>query len=73
MTPADYTICVKNIPTGLSVDYKTELKNLFENYAVLDSTKKIIVRKVVLVYDIEEIIELEKKLDTLIERKKEAI
>ncbi|CAD8147563.1 unnamed protein product [Paramecium octaurelia] len=73
LTPADYTICVKNIPTGLSVDYKAELTNLFQKYAVLDSTKEIIVRKVVLVYDIEEIIELEKKLDTLIERKKEAI
>lgn len=30
-------------------------------------------RKVVLVYDIEEIIELEKKLDEIVERKKEAI
>jgi hypothetical protein len=33
----------------------------------------MIVRKVVLVYDIEEIIELEKKLDEILERKKEAI
>ncbi|CAD8069040.1 unnamed protein product [Paramecium sonneborni] len=73
LTPADYTICVKNIPTGLSVDYKYELKNLFENYSVLDSTKTIIVRKVVLVYDIEEIIELEKQLDQLIQQKKDAI
>ncbi|CAD8055184.1 unnamed protein product [Paramecium primaurelia] len=73
LTPADYTICVKNIPTGLSVDYKYELKNLFENYSILDSTKQIIVRKVVLVYDIEEIIELEKKLDQLLQSKKDAI
>jgi len=53
LTPADYTICVKNLPIGLNVDYKWEIKNLFENYAVLDSSKKIIVRKVVLVYNIE--------------------
>jgi hypothetical protein len=25
LTPADYTICVKNIPTDLNVDYKWEI------------------------------------------------
>lgn len=39
----------------------------------MDSEKKIIVTKVVLVYDIEEIIELEKELDELVDRKKEII
>jgi hypothetical protein len=29
LTPSDYTICVKNIPTGLDIDYKRELTTLF--------------------------------------------
>jgi hypothetical protein len=48
---------VKNIPIVLEVDYKEELKTIFENYAVLDSNVKIEVKKIVLVYDIAEIIE----------------
>lgn len=39
----------------------------------MDSEKKISVTKVVLVYDIEEIIELEKELDELVDRKKDLI
>lgn len=74
LTPADYTICVKNIPTGLQVqNYKFEIKNLFETVAVLDSSTKIVVRKVVLVYDIEDIIKLEHQLDDLVQKKKRAI
>jgi hypothetical protein len=34
LTPADYTICVKNIPTDLNVDYKWELHKIFETTAV---------------------------------------
>jgi hypothetical protein len=66
LTPADYTVCVKNIPKDLNVDYRAELKYIFENYAVSDPSKPIEVKKVVLVYDIEEIIELEKSLDNII-------
>jgi hypothetical protein len=40
---------------------------------VLDSEIEIIVSKVVLVYDIEEIIKLEKELDELVEEKKGAL
>jgi hypothetical protein len=73
ITPSDYTICVKNIPKGLQVDYKHELTSIFQNYAVLDSEIEIVVSKVVLVYDIEEVIELEKELDKLIDEKKKAL
>lgn len=73
ITPADYTICVKNIPKGLDVDYKWELTNIFQNYAVLDSELELVIRKVVLVYDIEEIVELEEELDKLVDKKKERI
>lgn len=73
ITPADYTLCVKNIPKDLDVDYKKELKYIMENHAVLNSEEKIQVRKVVLVYNIDEFIELEEKLNELVEKKKEAI
>lgn len=59
ITPADYTVCVKNIPVDLEVDYHDELKKIFENSAVLDSSEAIIVEKIVLIYDIDEIIEME--------------
>ncbi|CAD8048026.1 unnamed protein product [Paramecium sonneborni] len=71
LTPADYTVCVKNIPTELGVDYQQELKNLFEKEAVVGES--IVVKKVVLVYDIEDVIVIEKELDQLIEKKKELI
>ncbi|CAK64341.1 unnamed protein product (macronuclear) [Paramecium tetraurelia] len=73
LTPADYTVCVKNIPLGLGLNYKWELKHMFETCAVISDTNPIVVKKVVLVYDIEEIIEMEKKLDELVERKKDII
>ena len=73
LTPADYTVCVKNIPRGLDVKYRDEITSIFENYAVQDSQHPIIVKKVVLVYDIDEIIEKEEQLDKLVEKKKEAI
>ncbi|CAD8136214.1 unnamed protein product [Paramecium pentaurelia] len=71
LTPADYTVCVKNIPIGLGLDYQWELKHMFETCAV--TGEQIIVKKVVLVYDIEEIIDIEKELDLLIDKKKELI
>lgn len=73
LTPADYTIFVKNIPTNLPVDYILELKYMFENFAVMNSETPIVVEKVVLVYDIEEIIGMEHDLDNLIKKKKRAL
>lgn len=73
ITPSDFTIIVKNIPTGLTVDYKHELTLLFQNYAVLDSEAEVVVSKVVLVYNIEQLIGLEKELDELMEEKKRAL
>lgn len=55
-TPADFTIIVKNIPKDLKVDYKKELKNIFERPDPKNpNIKEIEVSKVTLVYDIEEI------------------
>jgi hypothetical protein len=68
-TPADFTVLVTNLPQNLpKVDYHFEIKNIMENYAALnvDSEEEqiqIIVKKIVLVYNIEEIIDFEKKLD----------
>lgn len=70
ITPSDFTVCVKNIPKGLAVDYKKEITNLFQNYAVFDSEMEMKVTKVVLVYDIEEIIQLENEINELIKQKK---
>jgi len=37
ITPADFTIALKNIPMGLKdVDYHFEIKNIMENYACLN-------------------------------------
>lgn len=32
-SPSDYTVCVKNIPTGLDVDYAKELRTIFTDLA----------------------------------------
>lgn len=66
-------MCLKNIPTKLNVDYKWEITNIMENYALMDSEYKLTVKKVVLVYDIEEIVKLEKQMEHLIDRKKDTI
>ena len=73
LTPSDYTITVKNIPTGLKLDYKANLKNIFENYAIQDSSFPIVVEKVVLVYNITDIIEMEEELKDLVEKKKKQL
>jgi hypothetical protein len=56
VTPKDYTICIKNIPLGLDLDYHEHIKNILENYSIADPDKvkvPILVKKIVLVYDIE--------------------
>ena len=60
---------VKKIPTGMDVDYKVELAKILTYQAVPQSEVQIVVSKVVLVYDIEEIIDLEKELKTLVHKK----
>ncbi len=67
VTPADYTIIVKNIPRELKIDYEKELEHIFTHNAVQD--KIINVTKIVLVYDIDYLIELEDRLDKAIKRK----
>lgn len=60
-TPTDYTILVKNIPKGLDTDYELELYHLFRYNAVPGQELKI--SKIVLVYDIDYLLELEDKLE----------
>ena len=67
ITPADYTIIVKNIPRELKIDYEKELEHIFTHNAVHNAT--ITVAKIVLVYDIDYLLELEDKLDLAIARK----
>ncbi len=39
VTPKDYTICIKNIPLGLDLDYHEHIKNILENYSIADPDK----------------------------------
>lgn len=59
---------VKNIPK-LKSDYKDVLKNMFENYAA--DGRELQVTKIVLVYDLDEVIELEETMKDLIREKQE--
>ncbi|CAK58012.1 unnamed protein product (macronuclear) [Paramecium tetraurelia] len=68
LTPSDYTICVKNIP-NLNQDYKEVLKNIFQNYAA--DGRELTVTKIVLVYNLDEVIELEESLKEMIREKQE--
>ncbi|CAD8188436.1 unnamed protein product [Paramecium octaurelia] len=70
LTPSDYTIMVTNIPKTLNVNYRWELTNLFQNYAVSDNNFQITVTKVVLVYNITEILTEEAKIQTTLQKKK---
>lgn len=60
LTPSDYTIIVKNIPLKLNIDYAKELHHIFTNNAA--EGKKLNIAKIVLVYDIDYLIELEANL-----------
>ncbi|CAD8169509.1 unnamed protein product [Paramecium pentaurelia] len=68
LTPSDYTICVKNIPK-LNEDYREVLKNIFQNYAA--DGRELFVTKIVLVYNLDEVIELEEALKEMIREKQE--
>lgn len=60
---------VKNIPRGLDVDYKDELSKIFTFNAVPVSESRIVVTKVVLVFNIEELIKKEEGLKEIVEEK----
>jgi hypothetical protein len=66
LTPADYTVLIKNLPRGLDADYKKEIEDIMKFKA---TSKELNIKKVVLVYDIEYIEELEIKLDKSVKRK----
>jgi len=60
----------------LDEDYHEHLKNILENYAVTETHKlhePIVVKKIVFVYDIEEILVKEKEINNMIEKKKKII
>ena len=67
LTPSDFTIIVKNIPLGLNADYHKELLHIFTYNAV--DNEEIKVSKIVLVYDIDYLIELEESLSKAVKRK----
>jgi hypothetical protein len=53
ISPADYTVMIKNIPRNLNVNYYDEMRNILQNYTV--PGEQLLVTKIVLVYDVEEI------------------
>lgn len=67
LTPSDFTIIVKNIPLGLNTDYHKELQHIFTYNAV--DNEEIKVAKIVLVYNIDYLIELEENLSKAVKRK----
>jgi hypothetical protein len=67
LTPSDFTIIVKNIPLGLEVNYHRELLHIFTYNAVEKQETKV--SKIVLVYDIDYLIELEANLSKAVKRK----
>ena len=72
LTPSDYTIIVKNIPIGIeNFDYIEEIKKIIENSAVKDDSIKVM--KINLVYDISEIIKIDKKIEFNLTKKKDIL
>ena len=71
-TPADYTIMVDGIPTGLKdCDYITELKQIFGSDN--KNGKTYGVEKINLVYNTKEIEEIEKEIKKVVEKKKNTL
>jgi predicted RNase H-like nuclease (RuvC/YqgF family) len=66
-SPSDYTIMVRGIPTNKDSDYNESLKNFFTNN--IDPVKKYNVTKVNLLWEIDEIEEIETKIKENIKRK----
>lgn len=72
LSPADYTLMVQNIPTMINTNYEEELREFFTNRA-LPKGSELVVKKISLVYDIDEIEEIEKKINLTVEEKKKAL
>lgn len=64
---------VKNIPRGLKLNYSEELTKIFTYYALPSSESKVVVTKVSLVYDIEDLIKLEEELGEIVKEKQERL
>ena len=71
LSPADYTLMVQNIPTMRDENYEEELKEFFRTKAL--PGREVVVKKVSLVYDIEEIEELENEIKKLVHEKQAAL
>jgi len=59
-SPADYSIMIKNIPKNLKVNYIEELKRIIQLHKAEIS---IVVEKIVLVYEMEKLEEIEDEID----------
>lgn len=74
ITPADYSLVVKNIPSGMSgLEIEKELKQRIRNHAVKDHKTKtpivVDVTKVVPVYNLHEFELVEKSISEEIKKK----
>ena len=70
-SPADYTVIVKNIPTNRDSDYNKTLTDFFENH--VDPEKKYSVKKVNLLWELDEIEEIEEKIKEALNKKKKLL
>ena len=59
-SPADYSIMIKNIPKNLKVNYIEELKKIIKLHKAEIS---IVVEKIVLVYEMKKLEEIEEMID----------
>ena len=59
-SPADYSIMIKNIPKNLKVNYIEELKKIIKLHKAEIS---IVVEKIVLVYEMKKLEEIEEEID----------
>ena len=71
LSPADYTLMVQNIPTMRDQNYEEELKEFFRTTAI--PGREVFVKKISLVYDIDEIEEIEKEIQKTVNEKKAAL
>lgn len=70
-SPSDYSILVKNIPTFRGVDYQKEIKNFFETKISLEKTFNV--TKVCLLYDMEEVEEIENEIKNKVKSKQQCM
>ncbi|EGR32359.1 protein kinase domain protein [Ichthyophthirius multifiliis] len=70
ITPADYSVLVQNIPKDMP-NIKDTLKRLFTYQS--NPKQDIRVSKIVLIYDIKEIIEIEEEIDEIVKNKQKIL